>query len=212
MKKKIYVVWVGRKPGIYDSWEECEEQTAHYAGARFKGFVNRAEAEQAWNASPEEYIACKAEERRSSPAVKRERRQVAGPILPALAVDAACSGNPGDTEFRGVITDTGTEVFRRGPFKQGTNNIGEFLAIVLGLAWLKQHGLPWVLYSDSRTAIAWVRKKQAATKLTPNKTNAPLFEMISAAEHWLRENTWTTEIRKWDTEEWGEIPADFGRK
>ena len=57
------------------------------------------------------------------------------PILPALAVDAACSGNPGVMEFRGVIADTGTEVFHRGPFVQGTNNIGEFLALVLGLAY-----------------------------------------------------------------------------
>ena len=87
------------------------------------------------------------------------------PTFPALAVDAACSGNPGVMEFRGVIADTGTEVFRRGPFQQGTNNIGEFLALVLGLAYLKKYNLPWVLYTDSVTALAWVRKKKANTKL-----------------------------------------------
>ncbi|MBQ0136432.1 MAG: hypothetical protein KBS40_00290 [Bacteroidales bacterium] len=134
------------------------------------------------------------------------------PHLPALAVDAACSGNPGILEFRGVVADTGTEVFRRGPFQQGTNNIGEFLALILGLAYLKKYNLPWTLYTDSVTAIAWVRAKHCKTKLVCTPENQELFLMICKGEQWLRENTWTTEIRKWETSLWGEIPADFGRK
>ena len=134
------------------------------------------------------------------------------PQYPALAVDAACSGNPGVMEFRGVIADTGTEVFHRGPFPNATNNIGEFLALVLGLAYLKKYKLPWVLYTDSVTALAWVRKKKANTKLDFTNNNADLLLMIRSAEKWLRENTWTTEIRKWDTDHWGENPADYGRK
>ncbi|KAA6314154.1 Ribonuclease H, partial [termite gut metagenome] len=39
-----------------------------------------------------------------------------------------------------------------------------------------------------------------------------LFQIIERAEKWLRETTYTTQILKWNTEEWGEIPADFGRK
>ena len=134
------------------------------------------------------------------------------PQLPALAVDAACSGNPGILEFRGVIADTGTEVFRRGPFAQGTNNIGEFLALVLGLAYLKKHNLPWVLYTDSVTALAWVRQKKCKSKIEWNMGNQELFMMVRKAEEWLRQNTWTTQVRKWETSVWGEIPADFGRK
>jgi len=134
------------------------------------------------------------------------------PILPALAVDAACSGNPGILEFRGVVADTGTEVFRRGPYIQGTNNIGEFLALILGLAYLKKHNLPWALYTDSVTAIAWVRNKKCKTKLQCTPQNQELFRMILKGEQWLRENTWTTPIYKWETTLWGEIPADFGRK
>ena len=136
----------------------------------------------------------------------------AKPILPALAVDAACSGNPGVMEFRGVIADTGTEVFHRGPFNGGTNNIGEFLAIVLGLAYLKQNNLPWVLYTDSRTALSWLKKGHADTKIEWNAQNQDLFFMLRKAEMWLHDNTWTTPIYKWDTKSWGEIPADFGRK
>ena len=134
------------------------------------------------------------------------------PILPALTVDAACSGNPGILEFRGVVADTGTEVFRRGPFQQGTNNVGEFLALVLGLAYLKKYNLPWTLYTDSVTALAWVREKKCKSKLTWNADNQELFFMVRKAEEWLRANTWTTPIRKWETTLWGEIPADFGRK
>ena len=134
------------------------------------------------------------------------------PILPALAVDAACSGNPGVLEFRGVVADTGTEVFRRGPFMQGTNNIGEFLALVLGLAYLKKYNLPWTLYTDSITALAWVRQKQCKSKLEWNAQNQELFLMVRKAEQWLRENTYTTQVLKWETSLWGEIPADFGRQ
>ena len=138
--------------------------------------------------------------------------QLSTPILPALAVDAACSGNPGVMEFRGVIADTGTEVFHRGPLNGGTNNIGEFLAIVLGLAYLKQNNLPWALYTDSRTALAWLKKGHADTKIEWNAQNQDLFFMLRKAEMWLHDNTWTTPIYKWDTKAWGEIPADFGRK
>ena len=134
------------------------------------------------------------------------------PLLPALAVDAACSGNPGVMEFRGVIADTGTEVFHRGPFPQGTNNIGEFLALVLGLAYLKQHNLPWNIYTDSVTALAWLRQRKCKTKLPRTPQNEALFQMVAKAEAWLRANTYTTRIYKWDTDKWGEIPADFGRK
>lgn len=134
------------------------------------------------------------------------------PLLPALAVDAACSGNPGVMEFRGVIADTGTEVFHRGPYPQGTNNIGEFLALVLGLAYIKQNNLPWNIYTDSVTALAWLRQRKCKTKLPRTPENELLFQTVAKAEAWLRANTYTTRIYKWDTEKWGEIPADFGRK
>ena len=144
--------------------------------------------------------------------IRKQSSVAIKPQLPALAVDAACSGNPGLLEFRGVIADTGTEVFRRGPFPQGTNNIGEFLALVLGLAYLKKYNLPWTLYTDSVTALAWVREKKCKTKLEFTKDNIELFQMVRIAEQWLRDNSWTTPICKWETTLWGEIPADFGRK
>ena len=204
-KANFYVVWQGREPGIYDSWAACEAQVKGTA-AKYKGFATLAEAQQAFAGNPEEYIT------RNLQRSDLQRSDLPSPILPALAVDAACSGNPGIMEFRGVIADTGTQVFHRGPYIDGTNNIGEFLAIVLGLAYLKINNLPWVLYSDSKTAISWVRQKQCKTKLEWNTKNQDLLLAVRAAEKWLHENTWTTSIHKWDTEHWGEIPADFGRK
>ena len=206
-KAKFYVVWQGREAGIYDSWAACEAQVKGVA-AKYKGFATREEAEAALAADPKDYIIRKPKPLQSTPIASSPN----SPILPALAVDAACSGNPGLMEFRGVIADTGTQVFHRGPYTDGTNNIGEFLAIVLGLAYLKLHNLPWVLYSDSKTAISWVRQRQCKTKIEWNTSNQDLFLAVRAAEKWLHENTWTTQIYKWDTEHWGEIPADFGRK
>ena len=137
----------------------------------------------------------------------------AKPILPALAVDAACSGNPGVMEFRGVIADTGTEVFRRGPFKQGTNNIGEFLAIVHALALCWNQGLHHkTIYSDSYNAILWVQKRKCKTKLERTPQTEALFQIILRAENWLQTHNYQNPIIKWETQKWGEVPADFGRK
>jgi ribonuclease HI len=209
-KKKAlyYVVWNGKTPGIYDNWDDCEAQVKGVKGAKYKGFASLPEAEQAFTESADKHIVKRQKDKEQGTKDKGQSK----PILPALAVDAACSGNPGIMEFRGVIADTGTEVFHRGPFVQGTNNIGEFLAIVLGLAYLKQNNLPWALYSDSRTALSWLKKKHADTKLEWNASNQDLFLMVRKAEMWLHDNTWTTPIYKWDTKAWGEIPADFGRK
>ena len=125
--------------------------------------------------------------------------------------DGACSGNPGPMEYRGVHIASRQEVFHFGPTK-GTNNIGEFLAIVHGLALLKQKGFDMPIYSDSVNAISWVRQKKCKTKLPRTAETEELFKLIERAEKWLRENTYTTRILKWETKEWGEIPADFGRK
>ena len=86
------------------------------------------------------------------------------------------------------------------------------MALALGLAYLKREKLNWALYSDSKTAISWVRQKQCKTKLEWSNKNQDLLFAVRAAEKWLHENTWTTAIYKWETEQWGEIPADFGRK
>ena len=115
-------------------------------------------------------------------------------------------------EYQGVDTRSGKRLFHQGPFEEGTNNIGEFLAIVHALAYLKKQGSDRIIYTDSRTAISWVRKKRCNTKLKPSEANRPLMELVRRAEQWLKSHTWNTPVVKWETRVWGEIPADFGRK
>lgn len=222
-KQKFYVVWSGLRPGIYTSWDECRKQIHGIRGAQYKSYTTQEEAQAAFEATPPIY------KKRAADGSRRQTTTTLPPnppadrhdtVLPlpaevkarALAVDAACSGNPGAMEYRGVCLTTGKEVFRYGPV-YGTNNIGEFLAIVHGLALIKQQGLTdMTIYSDSRNALLWVRKKKCKTTLARTARTETLFVLIERAEQWLKNNTWETPLVKWETERWGEIPADFGRK
>ena len=208
--KKYYVVWLGLKPGIYSSWDEAKKQVNGYVGAEYKAFSTREDAEEAFNRN---YLDYKGKATTSKKVFsKKELEEIGQPILNSLSVDAACSGNTGTLEYRGVYTDTETEVFRRGPYEYGTVNIGEFLAIILGLAWLQKHKLNMPIYSDSRTAMSWVKKKKVNTKLKRTKKNEKLFYALAKAIEWLKNNEYDVEILKWRTDAWGEIKADYGRK
>jgi ribonuclease HI len=190
---KFYVVWAGRKTGIFKSWSECETQVKGFDGARFKSFATRELAEHALRAGPDVLV-------------------VPPEIAESYAVDAACSGSPGPLEYRCVDLKTGGEIFRQGPFADGTNNIGEFLAIVHALSLFKQKGIALPIYSDSETALSWIKAKRCKTKLRRTARNAELFALIERAELWLAENDYRNPLKKWATEKWGENPADFGRK
>lgn len=206
MKKKFYVVWNGLNHGIYHTWDECQAQIKGVKGAIYKSFESKEEAERAYSSPAYAYMKKKADTPTFTldtlpPVVERY----------ALAVDAACSGNPGPMEYRGVYLGDGKEIFHFGPV-HGTNNIGEFLAIVHALAMLDKQGLKMTIYSDSRTAISWVRKKCCKTQLERTNETEQLFQLIERAETWLKTHRVTNPIVKWETEQWGEVPADFGRK
>lgn len=203
-QSKHYVVWKGRKTGIFSSWPEAEVQVKGFVGAEFKAFESLGEARQALAGKYEDYKGKKASQGRLLHAPP--------PVIPSYCVDAACSGNPGLLEYRCVDTATGKEIFRRGPFVQGTNNVGEFLAIVEALMLCQEKGHTWPIYSDSINAIAWVKAKKARTNLVHTQQNAELFERIAQAETWLRSQTYPNPLLKWQTDSWGENPADFGRK
>jgi len=207
-KKKYYVVWQGVNPGIYDNWTDTQLQIAGYPGAKYKSFKTKEEAEDAYGDNYEDHTSKKST-RKESP--KTFDKTIVEEN--SISVDAACSGNPGVMEYRAVETFSGVEIFRKGPYKYGTNNIGEFLALVHAAAQLKKEGnKKTTIYTDSRTAMAWVRNKFVKTKLKKKKSNEILFIMIARAERWLRENPIENPVIKWDTKNWGEIPADFGRK
>ncbi len=205
-RQKYYVVWKGRKTGIFTSWAECEKQVKGFVCAQFKAFESEAEADAAYLANYDDYIG------KASTSGMWMTASIK-PLLPSVCVDAACSGAPGVLEYRGVNTETGDEIFRAGPYADGTNNVGEFLAIVHALTWQEKHNLHIPIYSDSENAIAWVNTGQCRTKLKHTPKNAIIFAIIRSAENWLAENELSEEkVLKWDTALWGENPADFGRK
>jgi ribonuclease HI len=205
-KEKFYVVWKGRKRGIFTSWKECSAQVNRYIDARYKAFESRELAEQAFRGRYEDYRAG------NTRAAKLSRAGGDVPPPDSIAVDASCPGNPGPVEYRGMLVGKGREVFRQAPVKNGTNNIGEFLAIVHALIYLKERGLAWPVYSDSIQAIRWVKEKHCNTKIPRTEDTRAIYALITRAQAWLRENTYTNEVRKWKTDKWGESPADFNRK
>ena len=205
---KYYTVWNGVEPGVYDNWTDCQLQVKNFEGARFKSFPTKKEAEIALENSPWDYIGANAKNNKAD-------KLFENPTLAAvdsICVDAACNGSGGNVEYQGVHTTTHQVVFKMGPFTDGTNNIGEFLALVHALALLKQQGKDIPVYSDSRTAMAWVRNKKHNSKHPASAKNTELFDLLNRAEKWLRSNTYNNQIIKWPTKEWGDIPADFGRK
>lgn len=230
MAGKFYVVWNGLNTGVFSSWEECKSQIQGYPDARYKSFSTVEEANIAYrNGIPADLGILKAivthgkehstPEAPSSITPRSETRQIEGIpdnniIKNAIAVDAACSGNPGPVEYRGVRVDTGMEVFRVGPLQGGSNNMGEYLALVHALALLdKQGDTTTPVYADSMNAITWLRRRGCRTKIERTEANKKIFELLDRADAWVRNHLYIPNpVLKWDTAQWGEIPADFGRK
>lgn len=206
---KFYVVWKGREVGVFSTWDSCKMQIENFKGAQYKSFADRMSAENAFRAG---YEASRQQSAVDSLPSYESMPENQRPIGQSIAVDAACSGNPGKMEFQGVFVETKTHLFKSPVYEQGSNNIGEFLAIVYCLAWQKKNKLAYPIYSDSVNAQKWVREGICKTKIVENDKNKPLFEVIRWAERWLKENSFRVPIYKWRTEIWGEIPADFGRK
>jgi ribonuclease HI len=206
-KPKWYVVLKGRKPGIYTRWEDAKSQIFEFTGAVYKGFESKSMAEEAWakkrfptdsgnNAGFKEV----------SPGKKPKP-----PSGPFIIVDASSLGVPGPTEYQGFLMPEKRKLFGV-HVGLATNNLGEFLAIVHALAYLYKNESNLPVYSDSRTALSWVQKKKVKSDLVRDKSTEQAWELVDRALVWLNTHNFTNRIWKWETEFWGENPADFGRK
>lgn len=203
-KKKYYVVWAGHNPGIYENWPSVQAEIANYSRAKYKSYPNLEEATKAFrNGWASEF------KKKSG-----QSENTKTPYIPrSISVDAASSGNPGTVEYQGVLTHNKKQIFHAGPFEQGTNNLGEFLALVHALALLdKQEKYNIPIYSDSITAMSWVRNKKVKTTLERTERNKEIFQLVDRALVWIETHPVKNKILKWETRKWGEIPADFGRK
>jgi len=216
-KQKYYVVWAGRKPGVYRTWAECQEQTNQFVDAKYKSYGSSEEAKQAFQDGWKKHWGQK-----STLATGKEKQhfvvadqvgEMAGEIdMNSISVDVGCSGNPGIVEYKGVDTQTGELLFYQGPVQKGTNNLGEFIAIVHGLAYLQKKGSSKTVYSDSRTALSWLKNKKINSSLVRDSSTKEIWELADRALQWVQSNSYSNKVLKWDTEAWGEIKADFGRK
>jgi ribonuclease HI len=211
-QRKYYVVWEGYAPGIYDSWEECQQQTHGYPGAKFKSFSSLEAATEAYRGDPREQLDIVR-------AIASHKQTVVNYSafpdirLDAIAVDGACSVNPGPMEYRGVKVATGEEIFHYGPVDGGTNNIGEYVAIIHAASLLAAQGdYMTPIYSDSRTALSWIRNRHSRTTIKATAENAQVRALLARADAWISTHNIPNPLLKWNTEAWGETPADFGRK
>ncbi|MWC27907.1 ribonuclease H [Paenibacillus sp. MMS18-CY102] len=228
---KHYVVWVGRKPGVYATWADCQKQTHKFEGAKFKSFESKAAAEAAFKAgwetnwgqgkSPAGASASASAAGGRSTAYRSSPRAAASKAVApdsleidydSISVDVGTSGNPGPTEYKGVDTQTGEVVFACGPIRKGTNNLGEFLAIVHALRYLQQLGSNKTVYTDSVNAMKWLNQKAVASTLVRDASTAEIWRLVDDAVQWLKTNKYENKVLKWQTKLWGEIKADYGRK
>lgn len=216
---KYYVVWAGHNPGVYDNWDDCQEQIKNFPNAKYKSYASSAAAAKAYRQGYSREAGADlanlldaAGAQRSTAGATQNYFDNPEVDLNAWAVDAACSKNPGPVEYRGVELMSGRELFRIGPLQGGTNNLGEFLAIVHALALQDKLGICHPIYSDSVSGMAWVRNRKIKTSLTETDDNRQLFILLRRAMQWLNTHSYRSRIMKWDTPRWGEIPADFGRK
>ncbi len=196
-QRKFYVVWVGREPGIYDNWDDCEQQVAMFPGARYKAFTSQTAATLAFRGSPDDQEA----------------------IVRAIADHNAATPPPGAVgleepmEYQGVDLRTGERLFHFGPLDGGTNNAAEYLALVHALALLyNRNDSHTPIYSDSRIARSWIRNKGHRCRQERSVANARLFELLDRADRWVQTHQIYNPILVWDTDRWGENPADFNRK
>jgi len=199
-KKKFYVVWRGRKTGIFHDWKTCNAQVYGFPRARYKSFKTFALAQETLLEKSANGISNSKKE--TSPML---------PITDSISVDGACDMS-GKVEYKCVDISTGAVVYQSEVLLDGTNNIAEFIALVHALSYCKRNNLNIPIYSDSVTAICWVKNKHQNTSHPRTKNNVRLFRLLDRAVEWLKENDYPNEILKWETKRWGENPADFGRK
>ena len=169
-EKKYYVVRNWKKIWIFSSRNECKESVNWFSDAKYKWFSSIENAEIALKEWWEKYYEVKNSKKKD--VVKKEDIPF---FAESIAVDAACSGNPWEMEYRGIDLQTWEEIFHE-KFKIWTNNIWEFLAIVHWLSYLWDDNR--VIYSDSRIAISWVNQWKCKTQVNTNKTSDFSEEII----------------------------------
>jgi len=165
MAKKFYVVWSGRQTGVFTDWATTQRAVDKYAGARFKSFPTRAEAEQAFGRGGSAGVPPKTSGGRKAgtPRSKRSTPHTAHRFDVSIYCDGACEPNPGNA-------GSGIAVYRAGKLAElwfglynprGTNNTAELNALYHALRMAEaeiKSGNAVELCSDSAYSLNCIRR------------------------------------------------------
>jgi ribonuclease HI len=151
-KKKFYAVASGRKSGIYTSWPEAEAQVKGYGGAKYKGFVNRSEAE-AWMDDPQWG-------QKTKPIKKKTayKQQVTSGACIEIYTDGGAINNPGPGGYGVVLLAKGEPLELSGGYQHTTNNRMELMACIKGIEALPMRTETVGLFSDSKYVVNGISK------------------------------------------------------
>ncbi len=155
-KKKYYAIAQGIKPGIYTSWPEAEAQVKGYAGAKFKGFPSREEAEM-WIKNPDIPSTKSKSPKKDSPNNTFNKPVLADNCI-EIYTDGGAINNPGPGGYGVVIIVDGETTELSGGYKNTTNNRMELMACIKGLAALPVRNRAVALFSDSSYVVNGISK------------------------------------------------------
>ncbi len=130
MAKKFYVVWAGRETGIFTDWASCKRSIDKFAGAKYKSFPNKEEAEAAFVSG-----ALTVTKKPAKSSIKKSsKHEVAFGVEDfdvVIYCDGGCEPNPGKS-------GSGSAVYKKGELSSlwyglynpnGTNNTAELNAL-----------------------------------------------------------------------------------
>lgn len=217
-KKKFYAVAVGKKPGIYTEWfgeKGAHVQVSGFAGAVYKGFATRQEA-QAFMASPPKAYKKKAAPKSPSAAARPQAKPSTVAIDPDRVIIYTDGGarptNPGPGGYGVVILEGDQRRELSGGFRLTTNNRMELMACIKGLEALERPSTV-TIHSDSQYVVnaitkgwaaGWKRKGWVKSDKKP-ALNPDLWEQLLAlcrkhdvAFAWVRGHAGTPENERCD--------------
>lgn len=188
---RFYVVWVGREPGIYSTWPECESQVKGFPRAKYRGYDDELTARAAFEAGHD---------------VGPDLLGREGELFPrAIAVQAEVSAT--ELGYVGVGTDTGNALFRVNTRERAPADVAEFLGVCHALALNAREGVRVPVYCSSDLALRWVRNKRCGMDLAALANARRVRELVERAEHWLSAHELNNPVLKWDHYARGAIPG-----
>ncbi len=146
---KFYAVKVGLTPGVYNTWEECQNNTKGYPGAKFKSFATEEEALAFVNG-----MDVKKE-------VKEEIKKEDKPEGPIAYVDGSFDATTNRYSYGAVIFDGDKEIHLSGvgddPEMASMRNVaGEIIGSQAAMEYALAAGMKEIsIYHDYNGLAAW---------------------------------------------------------